>query len=230
MQHVRLLGDLLEVGRANNTDARILFIHRDGRDVAISLRARGSTFEGGLDRWVNDNQFAMPYLDQGQIFPVSFEKLMNRSTVLETLRSVAEYLELNITEAELSLALLPGTREVPYRYHCTVYKNDQEKLEDLSQSFLNLLQLQSCQGGRVQVTQGGDDSQHRSCLELEERMNLDGEADPSDHSGYRTWQMTQLWTEVPWPPASRNWTKEEESYFLGREDAMKLMKRFGYLS
>jgi hypothetical protein len=194
----------------NNT--RIIFIHRDGRDVAASFRARGYSWEKAINRWVEDNSIALPFIDAGAALPVSFEGLTSAKGVLRELLKVAAFLELPVDTTELALALLPGTRTRQYQEYCTPYATDEEKFDDLSASLISILAGKEAPLARKHVADELDD-------DLSEKM--------VEHNAFRTWQMAQAWAEVV-PPVSRNWTWEEERYFFGRNDVRQLMKRFGY--
>lgn len=219
--------------RPNTT--KIVFVHRDGRDVAISFRARGYNWEKSVNRWVEDNEAAIPFLDSGQAMAVSFEELTSKETVLKTLQSIAEYLGIDVTTSELSLALLPGTYEHKYQEYCTAYKNDEEKFKDLSASLVAMLANQdlSLSEDEMQKTvQKGDETDEQTQSGQNDFENLSDTRKNSKlerHNEFRTWQMSQAWTEVE-RPSSRDWTKEEEKYFMEREDVQRLMHRFGYLN
>ena len=194
----------------NNT--RIIFIHRDGRDVAASFRARGYSWEKAITRWVEDNSIALPFIETGAALPVSFEKLTSAKGVLQQLQQVAAFLELPVDGTELALALLPGTRTRQYQEYCTPYASDEEKFDDLIASLVDVLA-----GKEAPLTRKPDPEDVDE--DLSEKM--------VEHNAFRTWQMAQAWAEVV-PPTSRNWTWEEERYFFGRNDVRQLMKRFGY--
>jgi len=194
----------------NNT--RIIFIHRDGRDVAASFRSRGYSWEKAINRWVDDNSIALPFIDSGAALPVSFEGLTSAKSVLRELKKVAAFLELPVDGTEVAFALLPGTKTRQYQEYCTPYANDEEKFDDLTASLVTMLAgKESPLAERPDPEKLDDD--------LSEKM--------VEHNAFRTWQMAQAWTEVI-PPVSRNWTWEEERYFFGRNDVRQLMKRFAY--
>jgi hypothetical protein len=71
-KHVRKLAELTEYF----PNGRFLFIVRDGRDVACSIRRRGLTVRDGIDRWVNDNEAALPFLDRKNVMQVSYEEIV----------------------------------------------------------------------------------------------------------------------------------------------------------
>ncbi len=194
----------------NNT--RIIFIHRDGRDVAASFRARGYSWEKAINRWVEDNSIALPYIASGAALPVSFESLTSSKGVIRELHKVAAFLELPVDSKELALALLPGTKTRQYQEYCTPYTNDEEKFDDLTASLVAMLAGKEAPLAIKPTVDELDE-------DLSEKM--------VEHNAFRTWQMAQAWAEVI-PPVSRNWTWEEERYFFGRNDVRQLMKRFGY--
>ena len=194
----------------NNT--RIIFVHRDGRDVAISFRNRGYSIEKAVDRWVEDNTAALPYLESGAALAVSFDELTSAAGVLRVLRHVADFLELHVLDVELPLALMPGTKSRQYQEYCTPYRNDDEKITDLAASLVGIL------AGKQPP---------KSVKPSDEDLDAGLSDVMVEHNEFRTWQMAQAWAEVPLP-ASRTWTVAEERYFYNRDDVKKLMARFGY--
>lgn len=211
LQHVYFINKMLELDPLKN-NTRIIFVHRDGRDVAVSFKNRGYTIEKAVDRWVEDNTAALPYLESGAALAVPFEELTSAAGVLRVLRQVADFLELQVLDVEFPLALMPGTRSRQYQEYCTPYRNDDEKIADLAASLVNVL-----------AGKQPPQSMKPSEADLE-----DGLGDNIvEHNTFRTWQMAQAWAEVR-PPTSRNWTWEEERYFYNREDVRKLMRRLGY--
>ena len=205
----------------NNT--RIIFIHRDGRDVAASFATRYS-WEKAISRWVEDNTEVLPYLDAGVALPVKFEDLTSGAGVLRVLRSVADFLELPVVDAELALALLPGTKERQYQEYCTPYASDDEKFADLASSLVDVLAGKEGPGSIKPLAEDledgdGDEDNGSGSGGLSELM--------IEHNAVRTGQMAEAWGEVV-SPAKRDWSWEDERYFYGRSDVRQLMKRFGY--
>lgn len=217
MQHVHHIPKMLELGPPGAT--RIVFIHRDGRDVAHSFKARGYGWAKAVSRWVDDNTAALPFLDAGAAMAVGFEQLAHRSSVLSTLRRVADFLSIPASNDQLVLALLPGTREHAYQEYCTAYRNDEDKQEDLRAGLVGSLAAQGAAAGTV--------ASQETFREASAEDDHSGSA-IRQHNALRTWQMTQAWTEVVAAPAARELSKEEEEYFWGRSDVAALMARFGY--
>jgi hypothetical protein len=223
VQHVYFIEKMLELD-SNPGNTKIVFIHRDGRDVATSFRARGYSWQKAVTRWVEDNEAALPFVDSGKALAVGFEELTDGRHVLSTLRRVADYLGIGaVTERDLALSLLPGTRQHDYQEYCTAYSNDDEKFSDLASSLVEVLAGQARQisgenGGSVNSTVenggGSKASGGNSKLEL--------------HNMFRTWQMSQAWTEIA-PSRQWTWTAEEETWFWGRGEVKRLMRRFGYV-
>ena len=215
----------------NNT--RVIFIHRDGRDVASSFKARGYSLEKAVNRWVEDNSAIIPYIDSRVAMPVSFEELTSKKGVLKVLRRVADFLQLPVTDAELSLSLLPGTKEHQYQEYCTAYGNDDEKFEDLSASLVQFLADKGAAALSLSppaTAEAVSPTSAATYKATEEDRKSGGLSDTMvEHNEFRTWQMMQAWTEIP-PITKRQWSWEEERYFFGRNDVRNLMKRFGYPS
>jgi hypothetical protein len=59
-------------------DARVLFVVRDGRDVAVSMRKRFGNFEKGLRRWVDDNRQGLNWTHDPRVMMVRYEDLVKR--------------------------------------------------------------------------------------------------------------------------------------------------------
>jgi hypothetical protein len=239
LQHVYHIEKMLQLEVLPQT-TKIVFIHRDGRDVAVSFRARGYSWEKSVNRWVEDNTAALPYLDSGQAYAVSFEKLTSKATVLETLRGVVEYLGIEATDAELGMALLPGTHQHSYQEYCTAYKNDNEKLADLAAS---LVQMLSERGSELDEHEMKASMDHRNIgkdddpddvggnekIDIEDVLQNKSSNRLERHNAFRTWQMSQAWSEII-QSTDREWSADERRYFMGREDVQVLMRRFGYLT
>lgn len=85
--HVRL------IDRAFSTfpDARILFVVRDGRDVAVSMRKRFEDFEPGLLRWIDDNRIGLSWADDPRVMQVRYEDLVQRYE--ETMPQICAFIE-----------------------------------------------------------------------------------------------------------------------------------------
>jgi hypothetical protein len=70
--HVRMIDRLF----ARYPDARVLFVVRDGRDVAISMRKRFGDFAKGLRRWVDDNRHGLTWVHDPRVMMVRYEDLV----------------------------------------------------------------------------------------------------------------------------------------------------------
>jgi hypothetical protein len=79
-------------------EAQLLFVLRDGRDVALSLRKRWD-FARGVARWVQDNRVAQPFLNLPNTKVVRYEAIVH--TTRETLTAVFEFLGLAYEEGVL---------------------------------------------------------------------------------------------------------------------------------
>lgn len=237
LQHVYYIDKMVQLERYPK-GTKVVFIHRDGRDVAISFRARGYSWEKSVNRWVDDNMAALPFLDSGQALAVSFEKLTSSATVLQTMREVAKYVGIEATDADLAMALLPGTHQHAYQEYCTAYENDREKFTDLSASLVQLLSGRSSDLDEDKMKasmdrhDGKDDDLNNveGGIErkgIEEVLQSKNSSRLERHNAFRTWQMSQAWTEII-QTSDRDWSVDEERYFMGREDVQELMRRFGY--
>ncbi len=57
-------------------DAKVVFMIRDGRDVAVSLRKRFGDFEKGLKRWLDDNRDGLEWVDGKRVMMLKYEDLV----------------------------------------------------------------------------------------------------------------------------------------------------------
>ena len=71
-KHIRHIGRILEW----DSNARIVLIVRDGRDVAWSIKQRTGSIELGIDRWVNDNMAGKPYWGHPRVYRVKYEEII----------------------------------------------------------------------------------------------------------------------------------------------------------
>ncbi len=81
----------IETILARFPDAQLLFVLRDGRDVALSIRKRWD-FERGVARWIQDNRVAQPFLNVPNIRIVRYEEVVHSTR--ETLKAVFGFLGL----------------------------------------------------------------------------------------------------------------------------------------
>ena len=72
--HIRMIDRIF----AMYPDARVVFIVRDGRDVAVSIRKRFGDFETGLRRWVDDNRHGMNWSDDPRVMRIRYEDLVKQ--------------------------------------------------------------------------------------------------------------------------------------------------------
>lgn len=70
--HIRHIANILRVVPT----AKVIVMMRDGRDVAWSLRERTGDLRSSIARWVDDNDFALPFLDRGEVTMVRYEDLV----------------------------------------------------------------------------------------------------------------------------------------------------------
>lgn len=57
-------------------DARVVLIIRDGRDVAMSIKARFHNFEKGIMRWIKDNRAGQHFWNHPQVLKVKYEDII----------------------------------------------------------------------------------------------------------------------------------------------------------
>lgn len=73
-KHVRFIDRIF----ANYADAKVLFIVRDGRDVAVSMRKRFGDFDTGLRLWVDDNLHGLDWKNDPRVMQVRYEDLVKQ--------------------------------------------------------------------------------------------------------------------------------------------------------
>jgi hypothetical protein len=103
--HVRLIDRIF----ANYPEAKVLFVVRDGRDVAVSMRKRFGDFETGLKRWVEDNRLGLMWRDDPRVMMVRYEDLVKNYD--ETMPQICSFIG-EAFEDELS-----SFHENPAYYH-----------------------------------------------------------------------------------------------------------------
>lgn len=72
--HVRMIDRIF----ALYPEAKVLFIVRDGRDVAVSIRKRFGDFDLGLRRWVDDNRQGLNWSDDPRVMMIRYEDLVRQ--------------------------------------------------------------------------------------------------------------------------------------------------------
>jgi hypothetical protein len=70
--HVYYIGEIFE----SRPGAKVIFVLRDGRDVAVSLRKRHGDFLAGVQRWLDDNSVGMAYVQDPRVLLVRYESLV----------------------------------------------------------------------------------------------------------------------------------------------------------
>jgi len=94
--HVRMIDKIF----ARFPDARVLFVVRDGRDVAVSIRKRLGDFRKGIQRWVNDNRQGLNWTDNSRVMQIRYEDLVKRydETMPRICQFVGEAFEETLTD------------------------------------------------------------------------------------------------------------------------------------
>ena len=72
--HVRMIDRIF----TRYLDAKVLFVVRDGRDVAVSFRKRFGDFEKGIRRWVDDNRQGLSWTHDSRVMTVRYEELVKQ--------------------------------------------------------------------------------------------------------------------------------------------------------
>lgn len=84
--HVRMIDRIF----ARYPDARVLFMVRDGRDVAVSMRKRFGEFDQGLSRWVEDNREGLAWVGDPRVLLLRYEDLVKHYD--DTMPRVCEFI------------------------------------------------------------------------------------------------------------------------------------------
>jgi hypothetical protein len=71
-RHIHHIGRILKW----YSNAKILLIIRDGRDVACSIQTRTGSLEEGINRWVNDNLAGKEYWKCPSVYVLKYEDLV----------------------------------------------------------------------------------------------------------------------------------------------------------
>jgi len=87
-RHIYKISDVLEL----NSGAKIICMLRDGRDVAVSLKARRGEFDSGCIRWVQDNKAFLRHKDSKNVLAVKYENLVKEPEM--ELREICRFLEI----------------------------------------------------------------------------------------------------------------------------------------
>jgi hypothetical protein len=76
-------------------DANVVLMIRDGRDVAMSIKARTQNFEEGVKRWVADNSAGQNYWTHPRVLTIRYEDIIEdfKSIVSQTVRFIGEEYE-----------------------------------------------------------------------------------------------------------------------------------------
>jgi hypothetical protein len=85
--HVRMIDRIF----ARYPDARVLFVVRDGRDVAVSMRKRFGDFGKGMRRWVDDNRHGLNWTDDPRVLKVRYEDLVKQYD--KTMPRICKFIE-----------------------------------------------------------------------------------------------------------------------------------------
>ena len=84
--HVRMIDRIF----ARHPEGKVLFVVRDGRDVAVSIRKRFGNFEKGIRRWVDDNRDGLNWANDPRVLKVRYEDLVKQYD--ESMRQVCQFI------------------------------------------------------------------------------------------------------------------------------------------
>jgi len=72
--HVQMIDRIFNM----HSEAKVIFIIRDGRDVAVSMRQRFGEFEIGLSDWVNNNRQGLRWSNDPRVMKIRYEDLVKQ--------------------------------------------------------------------------------------------------------------------------------------------------------
>ena len=84
----------------NIPEAKVIIMVRDGRDVTCSLKEKSGDFEAGLNRWIKDNEAALPFHSHQQVKIVKYEELVRNKEIV--MKEVLSFLDEEYDEAIFS--------------------------------------------------------------------------------------------------------------------------------
>lgn len=160
---------------------------------------------------MKDNTAALPFLDHPRLLSVKFEEFFDPARVLDVLHQLAAFVGTPDPGAErLLLALQPPTALLTADEQCVAYDSEEQKLHDLSASYLQYLAASSAVGSSRSGGKGR-------------------EPDPRDHKRRRSWQSSQ-----PWGPQHSAWEErlsdEEKRNITQNSEMQALLRCFGYVA
>jgi len=81
-------------------NARIVLIIRDGRDVALSIKARTKKFEEGIRRWIKDNKAGQQFWDHPRLLKIKYEDIIEdfQKTISLILNFIGENYESDVEQ------------------------------------------------------------------------------------------------------------------------------------
>lgn len=228
LQHVLHIGRLLEQAPDRT---KVVMIHRDGRDVVASLVNRGLQWDEAIARYIDENEAALPYLDDARVFKVKFETFMDPESVLGVMRDLTTFLNIPVSDIYLAAGLLASSQPLELGAkapHCQAYESDAEKYKDLGISLIGLLEELASQNpsrvlGGAPPSSAGNGQNATAAAEGRKRR----ETPLLVHQKRRTEQMSQAWQ-----PQNSIWENEldneKKKAFGSNPRIQKIMKKYGY--
>ena len=86
-KHIHRIGTILGL----RPDAKILLIIRDGRDVACSIQDRTGSLEGGIRRWLDDNEAGRTFWHHPAVHVFRYEEMIEDFE--RKMRAIFEFLD-----------------------------------------------------------------------------------------------------------------------------------------
>lgn len=110
-KHIRHIDEIF----AFRPDAKLIFIIRDGRDVALSIKKRTGRIEDGIERWLADNALGYAWIDDPRVIAVRYEDLVGsfRAEMTRLLDFLGEPYDDNIEQFQKVTAPKEAVTEKP---------------------------------------------------------------------------------------------------------------------
>lgn len=68
-RHINYLGEIFDL----LPNSKVIYMVRDGRDVAISMKKRFNNIDTGIERWIHDNSNGLKYINDDRVIVLKLE-------------------------------------------------------------------------------------------------------------------------------------------------------------
>lgn len=151
-----------------------------------------------------DNTHILPHLDDPRLLAIKYEDFADKAGVLGVLRRLAEFVgAAPVEDDRLLLALQPPVGVLPAGHQCAVFEGEEQKVADLTASYLQLL------AGQGEAAKG---EAPRAVY----------------HNRYRSWQASRAWAPQVEPTWPRRLSCEQQAAAAADAAVRSMLQRFGY--